>query len=41
MGAHKWQDLGLHYELGDTPAATLADAEAARALFASRGLEVY
>jgi pyruvate formate lyase activating enzyme len=40
MGAHKWQELGLHYELSDTPTATTADADAARALFASRGLQV-
>jgi pyruvate formate lyase activating enzyme len=40
MGSHKWQELGLHYELGDTPTATLAGAESARAIFASRGLEV-
>ncbi len=40
MGAHKWQELGFHYELGDTPAATTIAADSARALFASRGLEV-
>jgi pyruvate formate lyase activating enzyme len=40
MGAHKWQELGLHYELSETPTATTTDADAARALFASRGLQV-
>ncbi len=38
MGAHKWQELGLTYELNDTPTPTLAEADAARDLFASRGL---
>jgi pyruvate formate lyase activating enzyme len=40
MGAHKWQQLGMHYELADTPAATVAETDAVRALFASRGLAV-
>src|ERR1700761_2526064 len=40
LGAHKWQALGLHYQLNDTQAATPADTAAARALFASRGLQV-
>jgi pyruvate formate lyase activating enzyme len=40
MGAHKWQELGLPYALKDTPTATSADADAARALFAMRGLTV-
>jgi pyruvate formate lyase activating enzyme len=41
MGAHKWQELGVPYELGDTPTPTPAESDRARALFASRGLEVY
>jgi pyruvate formate lyase activating enzyme len=40
MGAHKWQALGLAYELADTPTPGAADIEAARAVFASRGLDV-
>jgi pyruvate formate lyase activating enzyme len=40
MGAHKWQQLGLPYELANTPAATVAETDAVRALFASRGLAV-
>ncbi|KAA5608146.1 pyruvate formate-lyase 1-activating enzyme, partial [Rhodovastum atsumiense] len=39
MGAHKWQALGLSYELTDTPTPTPAQADDARALFASRGLQ--
>jgi pyruvate formate lyase activating enzyme len=41
MGAHKWQELGLPYALGDTPSPTSAGIEHARGLFASRGLVVY
>jgi pyruvate formate lyase activating enzyme len=41
MGAHKWQELGLAYALRDTPTPTQAGIEHARALFASRGLDVY
>ena len=33
MGAHKWQELGVRYELSDTRPATFAEAESARALF--------
>ena len=40
LGSHKWHELGLRYELNDTPAATFAEAAVARALFASRGLTV-
>jgi pyruvate formate lyase activating enzyme len=40
MGAHKWQQLGLHYELTDTPAADPACVDRAHALFASCGLTV-
>jgi pyruvate formate lyase activating enzyme len=41
MGAHKWQDLGLRYALSDTPTPTPEGIEHARALFASRGLQVF
>jgi pyruvate formate lyase activating enzyme len=40
MGTHKWQELGLDYELARTPAASMEQADTARALFASRGLDV-
>jgi pyruvate formate lyase activating enzyme len=40
MGAHKSQELGLHYQLKATPSATPADAETARSLFAGQGLNV-
>jgi pyruvate formate lyase activating enzyme len=40
LGAHKWQELGFHYELKATPSATHADTETARSLFAGRGLNV-
>ena len=40
MGAHKWQELGLHYELADTPTPTPPASTHAHALFASRGLSV-
>jgi len=40
MGAHKWQALGYDYPLAATPTPTVEQTEAARALFASRGLIV-
>jgi len=40
MGAHKWQELGLHYELSETQTASIEATDHARALFASRGLQV-
>jgi pyruvate formate lyase activating enzyme len=40
MGAHKWQELGLRYELSDTPTPSTLGTDRARALFASRGLQV-
>ncbi len=38
MGEYKWAALRLPYLLGDTPAPTPAQLEAARAIFACRGL---
>lgn len=40
MGLSKWQQLGMPYALADTPTPTNAEADAARAIFAERGLFV-
>lgn len=40
MGAHKWQALDLDYPLAATPTPTPEQTDAARALFAGRGLVV-
>lgn len=40
MGAFKWQKLDMEYKLANTPAPTPEQTDAARALFASRGLVV-
>lgn len=40
MGAGKWKDLGHPYPLDDTPTPTPDQTDAARALFATRGLTV-
>ncbi len=40
MGAHKWAALGHDYALADTPTPTPQQTDAARALFAARGLVV-
>jgi len=40
MGAYKWQDLGIGYELELFPAATEAEAERVRELFRSYGFSV-
>jgi len=40
MGAGKWAELGLDYPLANTPAAAATAVDAARALFAARGLTV-
>lgn len=40
MGAHKWHDLGLDYPLAGTATPSPDQTQAARALFASRGLTV-
>jgi pyruvate formate lyase activating enzyme len=40
MGAQKWDLLGLDYKLAHTPTPTREQIEAARRLFASRGLVV-
>lgn len=39
LGTSKWDKLGLEYKLRDTPTPTNAEAEAARDIFRSRGLE--
>jgi pyruvate formate lyase activating enzyme len=41
LGRTKWAATGEKYLLGDTKAATLAEAEAARYVFRERGLTVY
>lgn len=38
MGEYKWQQLGLAYKLGDTPAADPRDVERTKAIFAEAGL---
>ena len=38
MGASKWSELNMAYELADTPTPTSEDTEAARDIFRSRGL---
>ncbi|PTW54321.1 pyruvate formate lyase activating enzyme [Breoghania corrubedonensis] len=38
MGASKWSELNMSYELTDTPTPTNEDTEAARDIFRSRGL---
>jgi pyruvate formate lyase activating enzyme len=40
MGRHKWTQLGAHYQLADTPAATTEDANAAIARFKSAGCQI-
>ncbi|MEM6654985.1 MAG: radical SAM protein, partial [Planctomycetota bacterium] len=40
MGRRKWRDLGLKYSLDDTPAATPAEVDAARAVFQRAGCAV-
>lgn len=39
MGAHKWSDLGMHYELGDTPTPTPSLVRRAREIFSAHGLK--
>lgn len=41
MGEDKWRELGLAYQLADTPAPSKTQTEAARAIFADRGLQVF
>lgn len=38
MGKHKWEELGMHYLLADTPAATLEQTAAALHILRSRHL---
>jgi pyruvate formate lyase activating enzyme len=40
MGAHKWRELGLRYELSDTPTPTSTETDGVRNILASRGLNV-
>lgn len=41
MGEDKWAELGMKYELGDTPTPDKEKVEMARDIFRSRGLTVY
>lgn len=41
MGEHKWEQLGIPYQLRDVQPPTPAGVEAARAAFAARGLTVF
>jgi pyruvate formate lyase activating enzyme len=41
LGRGKWDELGLPYQLAETPAPTPAAIEAARAVFRDRGLLTY
>lgn len=38
MGEYKWEELGMQYELTDTPEPTEREVEAAREIFRRRGL---
>jgi len=40
MGRHKWERLGITYDLAQTPAATLDDIKRAKDLFEAGGLTV-
>ena len=40
LGAYKWQDLKMEYQLKDTPEPTLEETEKVRELFRSYGLDV-
>jgi pyruvate formate lyase activating enzyme len=41
LGRDKWTELGLDYQLADTPTPTASELAAARAVFAGRGIRVY
>lgn len=41
LGRDKWADLGLDYQLSDTPTPGAAELRAARDIFSSRGLRTY
>lgn len=41
LGRDKWADLGLDYQLTDTPTPSAAELRAARDIFSSRGLRTY
>lgn len=41
MGEDKWEELNMHYELGNTPTPEKHEVEAAREIFRSRGLTVF
>ena len=41
MGRDKWESLGMRYELDDVAAPSVAQVEAARDIFRSRGLQVF
>lgn len=41
MGEDKWEELNMHYELGNTPTPEKHEVEAARDIFRSRGLTVF
>lgn len=40
LGEPKWEEIGRAYELGDTPATTQKEAEAARKIFRAQGFKV-
>lgn len=40
LGAYKWEEMGLTYQLGDVPEPTAGEAEDLRDIFRSYGLEV-
>lgn len=41
MGTHKWEQLGMNYPLAGAPTPTPEATDAARAIFAERGLKVF
>ena len=40
MGEFKWQELGLQYELANTPSPSPEAVQQAKQIFSSRGLRV-
>ena len=40
MGEYKWQELGLQYELANTPSPSPEAVQQAKQIFSSRGLRV-
>lgn len=41
MGIHKWESLGIDYELKDVPDATKEDVQKASEIISKFGVKVY